>query len=93
VLRCFLLPGSEIIHLYLYLAVVWMSSVDTLCVVYTSPRQFPDLDVTIIRSKQQRIKIGMSNRVSGYGRTGWRYAMKNSSRSLRVVATAGVLLQ
>ncbi|KAI0278733.1 hypothetical protein BGY98DRAFT_972841, partial [Russula aff. rugulosa BPL654] len=30
----FLFPGSEIIHLYLYLAVVWMSSVDTLCLVY-----------------------------------------------------------
>ena len=35
---------AEIIHLYLYLAVVWMSSVDTLCLVYTSSQQFPDLD-------------------------------------------------
>ena len=51
---------------YLYLAVVWMSSVDTLCLVYTSPRRLPDLFAGPMMIRRSQIKISKAEQSKGY---------------------------
>ena len=60
-LRCFFSWLSNYPS-YLYLAVVWMSSVDTLCLVYTSPRRLPDLFAGPMMIRRSQIKISKADK-------------------------------